>query len=67
MEPSPVEDGFKAMGRTEDRRALLIVLTLRMHNGETLIRPIKARYISGHRRDRVRGHRPGRRYSLVRH
>ena len=39
------EEQFKAIGRTEDGRSVLIVFTLRMRNGETLIRPISARYM----------------------
>lgn len=37
------EERFKAIGRTEDGRGVLIVFTLRMRDGETLIRPISAR------------------------
>ena len=44
-EHSDREERFKAIGRTEDGRAVLIVLTLRVHDGETLIRPISARYM----------------------
>ena len=44
-EHSDREERFKAIGRTEDARAVLIVFTLRMHDGETLIRPISARYM----------------------
>lgn len=39
------EERFKAIGRTEDGRGVLIVFTLRMRDGETLIRPISARYM----------------------
>jgi len=39
------EERFKAIGRTEDGRAVLVVFTLREHDGETLIRPISARYM----------------------
>jgi uncharacterized protein len=39
------EERFKAIGRTEDGRGVLIVFTLRVHDGETLIRPISARYM----------------------
>ncbi len=39
------EERFKAIGRTEDGRSVLIVFTLRVRNGETLIRPISARYM----------------------
>ena len=44
-EHSDREQRFKAIGRTEDRRAVLIVFTLRVREGETLIRPISARYM----------------------
>ena len=36
---------FKAIGRTEDRPAVLVVFTLRERDAETLIRPISARYM----------------------
>jgi uncharacterized DUF497 family protein len=39
------EERFKAIGRAEDGRSVLIVFTLRMRDGETLIRPISARYM----------------------
>jgi uncharacterized DUF497 family protein len=39
------EERFKAIGRAEDGRGVLIVFTLREHDGETLIRPISARYM----------------------
>jgi uncharacterized DUF497 family protein len=42
---SNCEERFKAIGRTEDGRSVLIVCTLRMRDGETLIRPISARYM----------------------
>jgi uncharacterized DUF497 family protein len=42
---SASEERFKAIGRTEDGRGVLIVFTLREHEGETLIRPISARYM----------------------
>ena len=44
-EHSDREERFKAIGRTEDRRAVLIVFTLGVRDGETLIRPISARYM----------------------
>jgi uncharacterized DUF497 family protein len=44
-EHSAREERFKAIGRTEDGRGLLVVFTLRVHDGETLIRPISARYM----------------------
>ena len=39
------EERFKAIGRAEYGRGVLIVFTLRVHGGETLIRPISARYM----------------------
>jgi predicted DNA binding CopG/RHH family protein len=42
---TPSEERFKAIGRTGDGRAVLVVITLREHDGETLIRPISARYM----------------------
>jgi hypothetical protein len=44
-EHSDREERFKAVGRTEDGRAVLIVFTLRVRDDETLIRPISARYM----------------------
>jgi hypothetical protein len=44
-EHSDREERFKAIGRAEDGRGVLIVFTLRVHEGETLIRPISARYM----------------------
>ena len=43
------EDRFKAIGVTAERRHMLIVFTLRKRDGETLIRPISARYM--HRKE----------------
>ena len=42
---SDSEERFKAIGRTEDGRAVFVVFTFRDHDGETLIRPISARYM----------------------
>ena len=42
---SASEEQFKAIGRTEDWRGVLIVFALRGRDGETLIRPISARYM----------------------
>ena len=44
-EHSDREERFKAIGWTEDGRAVFVVFTLREHDGETLIRPISARYM----------------------
>jgi uncharacterized DUF497 family protein len=44
-EHSDREERFKAIGRTEDRRAVFVVFTLRERDGEILIRPISARYM----------------------
>ena len=45
LEHSGREGRFKAIGRTEDGRAVFVVFTLRERDGETLIRPISARYM----------------------
>jgi uncharacterized DUF497 family protein len=39
------ERRFRAIGRTEQGRALFVVFTLRGRGGEVLIRPISARYM----------------------
>jgi uncharacterized DUF497 family protein len=39
------EERFKAIGRNEDGRHILIVFTLRERDGEVLIRPISARFM----------------------
>jgi len=39
------EERFKAIGRTDDGRSVLIVFTLRTQGRETFIRPISARYM----------------------
>lgn len=46
---SEVEERFKAIGRTDDGRAVLIVFTLRERDGARVIRPISARYM--HRKE----------------
>ena len=43
------ETRFKAIGQTDKGRSILIVFTLRRREGETLIRPISARYM--HRKE----------------
>ncbi len=43
------EERFRAIGRAEDGRYVLVVFTPRMVRGDTLIRPISARYM--HRRE----------------
>ncbi len=47
--PDPVHSGdeerFKAVGRTGEGRYILVVFTLRKHDGETFIRPISARFM----------------------
>jgi uncharacterized DUF497 family protein len=43
------EERFKAIGRTEEGRYVLIVFALRTRDGETRIRPISARHM--HRRE----------------
>ena len=51
--PDPVhsrrETRFKAIGRTDQGRSVLIVFTLRTRGRETLLRPISARYM--HRKE----------------
>jgi uncharacterized DUF497 family protein len=44
---SDVEERFKAIGHTDDRRAVLLVFTLRERDGARFIRPISARYMHG--------------------
>jgi uncharacterized DUF497 family protein len=39
------EARFKAIGKTDEGRGVLIVFTLRSRAGETFIRPISARYM----------------------
>ena len=43
------EERFIAIGIEPDGRSVLVVFTLRVRNGRTLIRPISARYM--HRRE----------------
>jgi uncharacterized DUF497 family protein len=42
---SQMEERFKAVGRTDDGRHMLIVFTLRIREGRKLIRPISARFM----------------------
>jgi len=46
---SSAEERFKAIGRTDDGRGVLIVFTLRKQDDGTLIRPVSARYM--HRKE----------------
>ncbi len=46
---SDTEDRFKAIGRTDDGRGVLVVFTLRRRSDDTLIRPVSALYM--HRRE----------------
>jgi uncharacterized protein len=39
------EKRFKAIGKTEDGRSVLMVFTLQTRRGKTFIRPISARYM----------------------
>ena len=39
------EERFKAIGRTDEGRSVLIIFTLRTQSNETFIRPISARYM----------------------
>jgi uncharacterized DUF497 family protein len=42
---SGLEERFKAIGTTARGRKVLLVFTLRNKDGETLLRPISARYM----------------------
>jgi hypothetical protein len=42
---SQLERRFRAIGKTEDGRAVFVVFTLRRRKDELLIRPISARYM----------------------
>jgi uncharacterized DUF497 family protein len=46
---SAAEERFKAIGRTDDGRGVLMVFTLRRRADETYIRPVGARYM--HRKE----------------
>ncbi len=46
---SDVEERFKAIGRTDAGRGVLIVFTLRERGDDTFIRPVSARYM--HRKE----------------
>ena len=46
---SGIEERFKAIGRTDSGRAVLIVFTLRKKGGDTLVRPLSARHM--HRKE----------------
>ncbi len=48
-EHSEIEERFKAIGRTEDGRSVLIVFTLRRREEGIFIRPLSARYM--HRKE----------------
>lgn len=39
------EERFKAVGKTDSGRGVLVAFTLRRHSGTMLIRPISARYM----------------------
>ncbi|MBI1777536.1 MAG: BrnT family toxin [Proteobacteria bacterium] len=45
---SRTETRFKAIGKTDAGRSVLIVFTLRRHETRTFIRPISARYMHAH-------------------
>jgi uncharacterized protein len=53
LSPDPAhskgEARFKAIGRTDEGRSVLIVFTLRKQGDETFIRPVSARYM--HRKE----------------
>lgn len=46
---SDAEEQFKAIGRTIDGRGVLVVFTLRRQAGDTVIRPVSARFM--HRKE----------------
>jgi hypothetical protein len=46
-EHSGTEERFKAIGRTDDGRGVLIVFTLRRREDDTFIRPVSARSMHG--------------------
>ena len=46
---SDMEERFTAIGQSDEGRGVLIVFTLRVTDGSTLIRPISARYM--HRKE----------------
>lgn len=46
---SQSEQRFRAIGKTDEDRALFVVFTIRRHGGDVLIRPISARYM--HKRE----------------
>jgi uncharacterized DUF497 family protein len=46
---SRAEERFKAIGKADEARSVLIVFTLRRSHGATLIRPISARFM--HRKE----------------
>jgi uncharacterized protein len=48
-EHSEIEGRFKAIGRTEDGRGVLLVFTLRRREEGIFIRPVSARYM--HRKE----------------
>jgi uncharacterized protein len=48
-EHSEIEERFKAIGRTDDGRGVLIVFTLRRREEGIFIRPVSARYM--HRKE----------------
>ena len=39
------EERFKAIGKSDDGRSIFVVFTLRIHYGQTFIRPVSARYM----------------------
>jgi uncharacterized DUF497 family protein len=53
------ERRFLAIGRTEEGRGVFIVFTLRRKGGETLIRPISARYMHGKEIEAYEKENPG--------
>lgn len=54
-DPHPDEPRTKAIGRTQAGRYVFLVFTLREIDGETLLRPISARYMHQKEIDRYEG------------
>jgi uncharacterized protein len=53
------ENRFRAIGRTEKRRGVFIIFTLRRNGEELLIRPISARYMHKKEIDAFEKENPG--------
>jgi uncharacterized DUF497 family protein len=53
------ENRFRAIGRTEKRRGVFIIFTLRRNDEELLIRPVSARYMHKKEIDAFEKENPG--------